>query len=310
VYEGNLVLQERAEFNVATKTFTRGSDLSGSLQGAGGIGGLLSFSDHTSGTTYHIDFHADGNGNVTALVDRNQQVAARYFYDPFGNTLASGGPLADVNLYRFSTKELHASSGLIYYLYRYYDSSSQRWVNRDPVGELDGPNTYAFVHNRPGGVIDTDGRFVFAIPAVGIAVEIAVDGVAIVGAGIATGVGWLIGHVITGIPDHPFPPPPVTYPSHPTIKNLPPISIVRPIPDCRARAVPLPRPRPRTDECDKEWERARKTCADALAKPNPDRGLTGGYDNIEDCARGLVSEECGGNVLPMPKPKRPREWKF
>src|SRR6266487_5211176 len=121
VYEGNLVLQERAEFNVATKTFTRGSDLSGSLQGAGGIGGLLCFSDHTAPTTFHIDYHADGNGNITTLVDRNQQVQGRYLYEPFGSILAASGPLAEVNLHRFSSKEFHIQSGLAYYLRRYYE---------------------------------------------------------------------------------------------------------------------------------------------------------------------------------------------
>ena len=41
VYDGNLVIQERNEFNIATKSYTRGLDLSGTMQGAGGIGGLL-----------------------------------------------------------------------------------------------------------------------------------------------------------------------------------------------------------------------------------------------------------------------------
>jgi len=157
LYDGNLVLQDRNEFNVATKTFTRGLDLSGSLQAAGGIGGLLCFSDHTSGPTYHIDFHADGNGNVTALVDRNQQVVARYLYDPFGKTLASSGPIADLNLYCFSSTELHVQSGLLYYLYRYYDLNLQRWVNRDPIEENGGINLFACAANSPINWVDLFG---------------------------------------------------------------------------------------------------------------------------------------------------------
>jgi len=144
---------------VAAKTFTRGVDLSGTLQGAGGIGGLLCFSDHTGPTTFHIDYHGDGNGNVTALVDRNQQVAARYLYDPFGSTLASTGPLAEGNLYRFSSMELHAQSGLIYYLRRYYEPALQRWVNRDPLGEKGGGNLMRFVGNAPTVAVDPFGLF-------------------------------------------------------------------------------------------------------------------------------------------------------
>ena len=112
VYEGRLALQERDGNNVPTVTFTRGLDLSGSREGAGGIGGLLARTDHATGQSAF--YHADGNGNVTALVNAQQLVVARYTYDPFGNTLSKSGPLADANLYRFSSKESHQPSGLAY----------------------------------------------------------------------------------------------------------------------------------------------------------------------------------------------------
>jgi hypothetical protein len=41
VYDGNLVIQERDINNQPQVTYTRGNDLSGTLQGAGDIGGLL-----------------------------------------------------------------------------------------------------------------------------------------------------------------------------------------------------------------------------------------------------------------------------
>lgn len=46
-----------------------------------------------------------------------------------------------------------------------------------------------------------------------------------------------------------------------------------------------------------EWREAYETCKDLLSRPNPPRGITGGYKSIQDCARGLVSEECGGNPV-------------
>lgn len=52
---------------------------------------------------------------------------------------------------------------------------------------------------------------------------------------------------------------------------------------------------PNAPGCKEEWEAARSDCAGWLSMPNPPRGLSGGYTNIEDCARGLVSERCGGN---------------
>jgi hypothetical protein len=64
VYDGNLVIQERDVNNLPTTTYTRGKDLSGSLEGAGGIGGLLARTDSSSavapgegGSFYHTDDH-------------------------------------------------------------------------------------------------------------------------------------------------------------------------------------------------------------------------------------------------------------
>jgi RHS repeat-associated protein len=79
---------------------------------------------------------------------------ASYQYDPFGNTISQSGILADANVYRFSSKEFHAKSGLYYYLLRFYDPNSQRWINRDPMQELFGLNMYAFVRNSPVAAID------------------------------------------------------------------------------------------------------------------------------------------------------------
>ena len=139
IYDGNLVVQERNTTNQPLVEYTRGNDLSGSLQGAGGIGGLLARSQDSLPPTpfYFVSsyYHADGNGNVTMLIDASQTVVAKYLYDPFGNILAQSGLLVDANSYRFSSKEWNQNSGLYYYLYRHYDSSLQRWINRDPVAE-------------------------------------------------------------------------------------------------------------------------------------------------------------------------------
>jgi RHS repeat-associated protein len=76
------------------------------------------------------------------------------FEDPFGNLLAQSGRLAEANLYRFSSKEHHPVSGLVYYLYRFYDPGLQRWVNRDPSEEHGGFNLHRFAENQPITRID------------------------------------------------------------------------------------------------------------------------------------------------------------
>jgi len=165
VYDGNFVVQERhfapqlsTIYPQRTVTYTRGLDLSGTFQGAGGIGGLLARTEISNFQSLtHAFYHADKVGNVTALVDTNQQVVARYLYDPFGRVLAMGGPLAEANLYRFSSKEAHEQSGLVYYLYRFYDPALQRWLNRDPIQERGGINVYLFLRNAPIGQYDPFG---------------------------------------------------------------------------------------------------------------------------------------------------------
>ncbi|HEY9171725.1 MAG TPA: RHS repeat-associated core domain-containing protein, partial [Verrucomicrobiae bacterium] len=159
IYDGMRVIQERDANNVPVVSYTRGTDLGGSLEGAGGIGGLLARSHGYSGGSWttHNDYHADGNGNVTYLVDSSQGLAASYRYDAYGNTLAASGSLATANGYRFSSKEIHVLTGLYYYGYRWYAPDLQRWVNQDPIGELGGINLYAMVANNPVSRYDANG---------------------------------------------------------------------------------------------------------------------------------------------------------
>ena len=150
VYDGMNVIQERNANNVPLVTYTRGVDLSGTRQGAGGIGGLLARTD-ANGPAY---YHDDANGNVTALVNGSGTVVAKYLYDSFGNTLGTWGSLAAGNTYRFSSKEMDARTGQYYYGYRWYDPNLQRWLNRDPIQELGGINLYGFVGNDTINKVD------------------------------------------------------------------------------------------------------------------------------------------------------------
>jgi RHS repeat-associated protein len=154
VYDHMLVLQERDQNNIPQVSYTRGVDLSGSLQRAGGIGGLLARTEPLAFSLQHSYFHADAVGNITCLVNGQQVVVARYLYDPFGNLLSLSGPLAEANLYRFASKELHPNSGLIYFGFRYYGPNLQRWLNADPLEEEGGINLYLYAGNGPVSGLD------------------------------------------------------------------------------------------------------------------------------------------------------------
>ncbi len=154
VYDGMLVIQERNANNEPLVTYTRGLDLSGSRQGAGGIGGMLARTD-AGGSAF---YHADGAGNITALMYERGDIVARHLYDPFGRQIGQWGPLAEANRYRYSSKELQPHSGLYYFGYRFNDPSLHQWLNQDPIGEAGGINLYRFVRNSALNRIDTDGR--------------------------------------------------------------------------------------------------------------------------------------------------------
>jgi len=154
LYDGWNLIQERSNPGTAPDTvaYIWGLDLSGTLQGAGGIGGLLTRIDISS----HY-YTYDGNGNVGQLVDNGGIVAAHYEYDPFGNTITSHGLLASNNSFRFSTKYLDVETDLYYYGYRYYMPEMGRWLNRDPIEETGGFNLYSVCINNGINLYDKIG---------------------------------------------------------------------------------------------------------------------------------------------------------
>lgn len=179
---------------LSDKYYVWGLDLSGTLQGAGGIGGLIAtvevFSsdsdrdgdvdgsdlavlinntDLTDLSKFSSNFGKlnepsasdfcyylyDNNGNVCQLVDAvTGELVGHYEYDPFGNEIGTIGSLSEENPFRFSTKYFDGETGVYYYGYRYYSPELGRWLNRDPIGEEEAVNIYAFLFNDPIGLFD------------------------------------------------------------------------------------------------------------------------------------------------------------
>ena len=154
----NLIAEVDAQTGELIRTYVWGPDLSGTMQGAGGIGGLLWVTHHDDhGITHHETFVVyDGNGNVMALISASDgSLVAQYEYGPFAEPLRATGPLAAENPIRFSTKYTDPETGLLYYGYRYYSPSLGRWLSRDPVWNR--PNLYGFVLQDPLTHVDVLG---------------------------------------------------------------------------------------------------------------------------------------------------------
>lgn len=147
-FDSNLSLEE---------SYVWGLDLSSSLHGSGGIGGLLFVALADTGAVYAPWY--DGSGNIMGYVDlADGKVMAQFEYGPFGEPIRESGSLVDKFSVRSSTKATDLELGIVYYGYRYYQPETGRWLSRDPLGEAGGANLYAFNANSPTNLIDPDGQ--------------------------------------------------------------------------------------------------------------------------------------------------------
>jgi RHS repeat-associated protein len=149
IYDGWNLVAETSTAGV-TNFYVWGADLSGSLQGAGGIGGLLAVI--RNGETYYPV--ADANGNITDYLDANGSNVAHRAFDAFGKTLVAAGPMANDFNFWFSSKYLDHETGLYYYGYRYYAPEQGRWLSRDPVEETGGIHLYMMIRNNSVNWVD------------------------------------------------------------------------------------------------------------------------------------------------------------
>jgi len=106
------VVQVEAEEEYS-KYYVWGLDLSQSLDGAGGVGGLLACGDVGDGEVY-VYFY-DGNGNVGQVVDRLGNIKFSYNYNPYHGTTDSYIGYTANNAFQFSSKYFDKETMLKYF---------------------------------------------------------------------------------------------------------------------------------------------------------------------------------------------------
>jgi len=149
------------------RTYTWGKDVTGTEQGAGGVGGLLFVGRYTKDTGTNVLASTlapmyDGNSNIegyvkllvpTASTSAASVEAFKLEYDPFGRELmiAATSPETQATLppFRFSTQYTDSETDLVYYINRYYSPELGRWISGDPIEEAGGLNLYGMVGNDP-----------------------------------------------------------------------------------------------------------------------------------------------------------------
>jgi RHS repeat-associated protein len=99
--------------------------------------------------------HADHLGTPKVVTDAAQGIAWAADYLPYGQAQVTAEAVR-LNV-RFPGQYFDAETGLHYNYFRDYDSAAGRYVESDPMGLLDGPNTYSYVRGNPLTFVDPRG---------------------------------------------------------------------------------------------------------------------------------------------------------
>lgn len=98
-------------------------------------------------------------GSASLELDDNAQIVSYEEYKAHGSTSYQSvrSESETPKRYRYTAKERDGESGLYYHGVRYYASWLGRWTSADPMGLVDGPNTYAYVAANPIVFVDKVG---------------------------------------------------------------------------------------------------------------------------------------------------------
>lgn len=95
----------------------------------------------------------NGHGDVVGMTDMNGNKTKDYEYDAFGNETTTNAN--DTNPFRYCGEYVDNETGLIYLRNRYYDSSTGRFINEDPIRS--GGNWYSYCGGNPIAFVDSLG---------------------------------------------------------------------------------------------------------------------------------------------------------
>jgi RHS repeat-associated protein len=157
IYDGEDILLEYDGANVLQARYTHGP----------GIDEPIAVTK--AGSTFF--YHQDGLGTVTDLTDSTGATAKSYAYDAYGNIVDQAGTVEQP--YTYTGREFDSESGLYYLRARYYDPTTGRFLQKDPIGFNGGDFTlYAYARGNASNRSDPFGLAPPPIMPTGIGTDI------------------------------------------------------------------------------------------------------------------------------------------
>ncbi|MCK9554866.1 RHS repeat-associated core domain-containing protein [bacterium] len=148
IYDGFKVIQEKESGLLGNHavTYLRGSSLDE----------ILSRSASPS-----VYYYEDIRGSVRGITDANSNLIQSYEYTAFGErtSTAHGKNFLffekGINQpYGFTGRPIDKATGLYDYRFRDYNPEVGRFIQPDPLGQIPGPNIYAYCNNNPINWVD------------------------------------------------------------------------------------------------------------------------------------------------------------
>jgi RHS repeat-associated protein len=118
------------------------------------INGALGTSIDDAGYIANADLDRDGE------IENADKVLAGQGFPPVSKTALAAGTLSDPNVGNqigFDGYHFDVESQLYRVRHRSYDPASEQWLERDPLGYVDGMNLYVFVSQSPSTHLDFSG---------------------------------------------------------------------------------------------------------------------------------------------------------
>jgi RHS repeat-associated protein len=115
----------------------------------------------SSGTARY--YATDHLGSTRSAWDGSKANAGSYEFTPYGNEYHHAGSALASLSGAYTGKPWDDDAQLFHFPYRQYSPDLVTWTSRDPLGMIDGPNIYGYVHANPIMRIDPEGGLAFLV---------------------------------------------------------------------------------------------------------------------------------------------------